>query len=98
SFRLTKLPRLVPSDMQVPTLAELAEPLSKLVQFGVLQPGPKLQEYVRGVGDLPEEDEEAMEETPTMPAGPAREAGEEPAEEASPAEETAKHWTAADLL
>ena len=98
SFRLTKLPRLVPSDMQVPTLAELAEPLSKLVQFGVVQPGPKLQEYVRGVGDLPEEEEEAMEEAPTMPAGPAREEGEEPAEEASPAEETAKHYVAADLL
>ena len=96
SFSLEKLPELVPSDLQVPTLADLAEPLSKLVAASVLRAGPALEGHVREIGDLPEEEEEAGEPTEAMPAAPPQESGEEEPEELQTADK--QHYVAADFL
>jgi len=92
SFNLEKLPRLVPSDLQVPTLADLAGPLKDLTAAMVLTPGPALEEHVRNAGKLPKEEEAEEESREPMPNRPE---GEEPGEDAEKGDE---HWTVNDLL
>jgi len=57
SFRLTKLPQLVPGDVQTPNLEGIADPLAKLVQAGALTPEPALEAWLRQLGKLPEQKE-----------------------------------------
>lgn len=54
SFRLEKLPKLVPGDIEVPNLTELGDYITKLAGAGMdLFPDDKLEEYLRKVANLP---------------------------------------------
>ena len=57
SFRIDEPPQLVPSDLQVPDIVDLATPLKELAQGMILTPGPALETHIRRIGGLPEEDE-----------------------------------------
>ncbi len=80
--RLETLPWFVPSDIQVPNLGELAEPLAKLIEVMAITPGPNLEKHLKGIGKLPEE-EEAQAPALVGPTPPRQET-EEPGEPAEP--------------
>lgn len=50
-------PKLVHGDIETPNLEEFAEFLVKMVGIGVLTPDKSLEDYVRRVGNLPEDRE-----------------------------------------
>lgn len=57
SFRLEKLPKLVPGDIEVPNLTELGDYITKLAGAGMdLFPDEKLEDYLRKVANLPKPD------------------------------------------
>lgn len=56
SFRLKKLPRFVPGELQLDTLGDMADPLGKLVSSGLLTPDETLEAWLRQRGKMPKAD------------------------------------------
>ena len=95
--RLDKIPRLVPSDLQVPQFDELAEPLKALVDAMELSPDTDLEDHIRTLGKLPPRMEEENEPPPRIPEGRPAAEGEEGEGSRDDAEKGDLHWTHADL-
>lgn len=83
TFTIEDTPKLMHSDIGVPDLPALAEYVNKLVGSQVLTPDGSLEEHLREMAKLPEQDEEieivAEQPTPPTPEAPPEE--EEPDEE-----------------
>jgi hypothetical protein len=88
SFRgLEELPYFVPSDLVVPSIADLATPLRELAQGMIITPGPALEEHVRDAGKLPKEEE-------------AEEVGKKQEEEDDEEHDHkgGEHWTRSEIM
>ena len=65
-FRLEADPELQPEDVRESTLADLAEPLSKLAQGTLITPGEDIERYLRNLARLPELPEQPEPEPPPL--------------------------------
>lgn len=52
-FPQDKLPTLRHGDLETPDLTSLGEFIVKMVQAGILMPGPEIEDYVRSAANLP---------------------------------------------
>jgi len=58
TFELDENPTIMPSSLREPRLQELAEPIARLAQAGIIIPDEELDKYIRELGGLPERKEE----------------------------------------
>ncbi len=62
---LTQYPKMVPTDVGIPNLEEIAIYVNTLVGAGLLKPGAELERHLRQIAHLPQRDEFATDEQST---------------------------------
>ncbi|MCR4332835.1 MAG: hypothetical protein NUV34_09080 [Sulfuricaulis sp.] len=79
NIKVEKLPELAPGDIEKPDLEAFSKFIETMVKAGALRPGMALERHIRNMAELPDLDEDEIEEEDMPPRRPVPQ--EEPPED-----------------